>query len=75
MTFSGIMNHFEIPIKYPALNRTKVTTTIDLKADSKCSKSNSLQDCLVDPSISSIQTSIGIPKDLMYTATASVSEL
>ena len=75
MTCSGIKLHFEIPKKYPALKRIIETTTIALNADWNCASSfPSLNICSVVPNISSIQHNIGIPKDLIYMHTASVTE-
>ena len=73
MTFSGIKKHFGKPRKYPALKRTIEITTMALKADWNWSSSeHPLYFCSVIPIMSSIHTTIGIPKDLQYIATASV---
>ena len=75
MYCSGIKEHLDSPMKYPALNMTYETTTIALKADWNCSSSEASEcSCSVITSISSIQPSMGMPKDLMYIFTASVIE-
>ena len=74
MTCSGINLHFESPQKYPALNNTYVVTTIALKADwNRSSSFSHLNFCCVIPSMSSIQSSIGISRDLRSMAAASVT--